>query len=208
MSSRATVASVSGRAFASKASWPFERARDAGGEQPLLVLGGKGPQRGEGLRAVLDRPASRSGARSGPPAWPRRGSSRRSRRRWHPERCGRSGVSRDGDVERIVAVARGEHRASHLEQHEVEGGREVLGEMRLDQRRPDGAEIVGEPDADTGLLARLGLGIGTRAGGMAGSETEGTAILEPACVPVGMLILSRRCWRFRRRRPAPACPRA
>ena len=91
-----------------------------------------------------------------------------------------------GDVERVVVVARREHRATHLEQHEVEGGPEVLCQMRLDQSRPDGAEVVGEADADTGLLARLGLGvgacrrhgrIGNGRGTRAGDLDAGTAIV-------------------------------
>ena len=42
---------------------------------------------------------------------------------------GRSGVSRDGDVEGMVVVAGGEYRAAHLEQHKVEGGPEILREV-------------------------------------------------------------------------------
>ena len=75
-------------------------------------------------------------------------------------------------------IAGGEHRAPHLEQHEVEGRPEVVGEVRLDQRRADGAEIVGEADADTGLLARLGLRVGPRGrhgrtGDRGGLDTRG-----------------------------------
>ena len=58
---------------------------------------------------------------------------------------------------RLVAV--GEDRAAELEQHEVEGGLEVPGELRLGERRPDRPEIVGKADADTGFLARLGLAV-------------------------------------------------
>ena len=39
----------------------------------------------------------------------------------------------------------GEHRAPHLEQREVEGGLEVLGEIRLHQRGADRAQVVGQP---------------------------------------------------------------
>ncbi|MDE0702696.1 MAG: hypothetical protein OXH59_03135, partial [Rhodospirillaceae bacterium] len=90
----------------------------------------------------------------------------------------------DRDVERVVAVARREHRAAHLEQHEVEGSREVAGEMRLHQRRADGALIVRQPDADAGLLTRLGLavprprhGLGDgRAGGVNGMTGGGRIV--------------------------------
>ena len=81
------------------------------------------------------------------------------------------------DVEGVVVVAGGEHRARHLEQHEVERGPEFLRQMGLDQRRADGAEIVAEPDADARVLARLASGSG-RAGGMAGLEMEGAWMLE------------------------------
>ena len=59
-------------------------------------------------------------------------------------------------------VAGGEYRAAHLEQHEVEGGPEMLREMGFDQRGAGGAEVVAEPDADARFLARLGLRVGTR----------------------------------------------
>ena len=68
----------------------------------------------------------------------------------------------DGDIERIGLIAAGEHGTAHLEQQEIEGGLEVLGEMRLDQRGADGPQIVGEPDADAGFLARLGAGVDRR----------------------------------------------
>ena len=56
----------------------------------------------------------------------------------------------------------GEYRTAHLEQHEVEGGPKILREMGFYQRGADGAEVVAEPDADAGLLARLGFCAGTR----------------------------------------------
>ena len=68
----------------------------------------------------------------------------------------------DGDIERIGLIAAGEHRTSHLEQQEIEGGLEVPGEMRLDQRGADGPQVVGEPDADAGFLARLGARVDRR----------------------------------------------
>ena len=66
------------------------------------------------------------------------------------------------DVERMVMVAGGEHRAPHLEQHEVEGRPEILRQAGFHQGGADGAEIVGKADADTGLLARLRLRVGPR----------------------------------------------
>ena len=62
----------------------------------------------------------------------------------------------------MVVVTGGEYRAAHLEQHEIEGGVEVLGEMGLDQGGADGPQVVAEPDADARLLARLGFRVGTR----------------------------------------------
>ena len=56
-------------------------------------------------------------------------------------------------------VAPGEHGAHELEHHQVERGLEVLGQMRLHQRGADRAQVVGETDADAGLLARLGLAV-------------------------------------------------
>ena len=76
----------------------------------------------------------------------------------------------------MVVVAGGEHRAAHLEQHQVEGGPEVIRQVGLDQRRAASAEIVGEADADTGLLARLGLRVGPRGRhGRAGDRGRGDA---------------------------------
>ena len=50
MSSRATVASTSGRALGSNASWPFSVRATQGREQGPFVPLGKRPQPGEGLR--------------------------------------------------------------------------------------------------------------------------------------------------------------
>ena len=61
------------------------------------------------------------------------------------------------DVEGVVMVAGGEHAPGELEQQQIEGRLEVAGEFALDDGRADGPQIVGEPDADAGLPARLGL---------------------------------------------------
>ena len=89
----------------------------------------------------------------------------------------------------MVVIAGGEHRAPHLEQHEVERGPEILRQAGLHQGGADGAEIVGEADADTGLLARLGLRVGPRgrhggAGDRGGLDAGGglLAVILPAAV--------------------------
>ena len=64
-----------------------------------------------------------------------------------------------------AVVAPREHGAHHLEHHEVEGGLEVVREMHLHERSADGAEIVGEPDADTGVGAGLRARVGRRCDG-------------------------------------------
>ena len=68
----------------------------------------------------------------------------------------------EGDVERVVVVdvALGEERADELEDGEVEGRVEVVGEVGFDQSGPDAAQVVGEADADSGFLAGLGLRVG------------------------------------------------
>ena len=138
----------------------LHRARGAGREQALLAGLGQSPQRREGLAVVLHgEPVERE----------RRAVGQHGLARAHrgegvvvgPERRPVRGLA-DRDVERVVVVAGGEYRAAHLEQHEVEGGREILREMRLDQRGADGAEVVAEPYADARLLARLGFRVGTR----------------------------------------------
>ena len=67
----------------------------------------------------------------------------------------------EGDVEGVPrsGVALGEHRADELEHHQVERGLEVVREVRLHQRGADRAQVVGKPDADAGVLARLGLAV-------------------------------------------------
>ena len=88
---------------------------------------------------------------------------------------------------RLVTV--GEDGAAELEQHEVEGGLEVPGELRLHQRGADRPEIVGKADADAGLLARLGLAV-LRQGHGSGHGRSGDAAgigtgPEPGGIAVG-----------------------
>ena len=135
----------------------LHRARDAGGEQRLLVGLRQGPERGEGLAVVLDLQPVEGNAR----AVRQHRLARRPALELlvvHAHRRPVGGLA-DGDVEGVRLVTVGEHRAPHLEQHEVEGGLEVPGEIGLDERRPDMPQIVGEADTDAHLLARLGLAV-------------------------------------------------
>ena len=135
--------------------------RGVGGrEQRLLVSLGQGPDRREGFAAVLDREPVERQVR----AVFQRGLARRPVREVCVVHAGVGPVRGflDRDVEGVVVVARREHGAAHLEPREVEGGLEVAGELRLDQRGADRAQIVGEPDADARLLARLRLAVAWR----------------------------------------------
>ena len=201
MSSRATVASTSGRALGSNASWPFQRARDAGREQGPLVPFGKRPQLGEGLvigqagpvellRGPVDLEvllANIDGAESivvDPHG--------------RTVRClGRP------DVERVVMVAAGEHAPGELEQQQIEGRLEVAGELALDDGRADGPQIVGEADADARFLARLGFRI---AGRSEGSHECGRIDAGTGALPVAGIVLSGHA--SHRWIRARACPRA
>ena len=90
-------------------------------------------------------------------------------------------------------VADGEHRARHLEQHEVEGGLEVPGEIRLDDGRPDRAQVVAEADADAGFLARLGLAIAGhchRCGDGRGGDMGGLTGGIPGGIPGGIRVVA------------------
>ena len=135
----------------------LHRARHAGGEQRLLVGHGQGTERGEGFAVVLDlQPVERQAG-----TVRQHGLARRpdfELRIVDPGR-GPVGSLTHGYVERVRLVAEGEHGPAHLEQHQVESRGEVRGEIRLHQRRPDMPQIVGEPDADARLLARLGLAV-------------------------------------------------
>ena len=177
MSSRATVASSSGRAPGLEGELPLHRPRHAGREQRPLLRLRQVPQGGEGLAVVvLLHPVEGeagavgqhglAGARVGEPVVV--GAQRRPVR----------GLA-DRDVERLAAIAAGECRAAHLEQREIERGLEVAGQMRLDQRGADRAQVVREPDADARLLARLGLGVGARGrrGHRGRVEPRGPAVL-------------------------------
>ena len=174
MSRRATVASSSGRASASKASWPFTVRATQAAKQALLVRLGLRAERGEGLAIVLDLQPVEAERRAVDQhrlagAHGAEGVVVRTERR-------PVGGLAHGDVERMVVIAGGEHGAPHLEQHEVEGGPEILRQVSLDEGGADGAEIVGEADAHTGLLARLGLRVGTcRRHGRAGDRGRGDA---------------------------------
>ena len=154
------MASVSGPGTCLEGELALQRARDAGGEQALLVRLGQRAERGEGFAVVFQGEPVEGEVRAvgqhrlagacvgegvvvGAERRPVRGLAHR-------------------DVERVVVVAGGEHRAPHLEQHEVERGPEILRQMGLDQGRADGTEIVAEADAHTRLLARLGFRVGMR----------------------------------------------
>ena len=190
ISSRATVTSSSGRAKGSKASCPFTvRATQAANSACFSAC--------ESARsAAKDSPSSSISSQS--KLRPERSSSMASpglqeaKSASFMRMVGRSAVSPDGDVERVRLVTVGEDGAAELEQHEVEGGLEVPGELGLHQRCPDRPQIVGKSDADAGFLARLGLavlrqvhgpghgraadaaGIGSDPGGMAVGVIAGT----------------------------------
>ena len=175
----------------------LDRPRDAGREQRLLLGLGQGPESGEGLAVVPDlQPVERQVR-----AVVQHGLARRP--------VGEVGVVHPGvgpvrglldrDVEGVVVVAMGKHGTAHLEHREVEGGREVAGKMRLHQRGADAALIVGEPDADAHLLARLGLAVprprhglgdGRSGGGNAmGRGVRVVAVGGPGCRAAGLLRL-------------------
>ena len=138
----------------------LERARHAGREQRPLVRLGQSPKRGEGVFVFfLLQPVERKARAVGQQALA--GAVLLESIVVHAQRGPVQGLP-DGDIERIGLIAAGEHGTAHLEQQEIEGGLEVPGEMRLDQRGADGPQIVGEPDADARFLARLGAGVGRR----------------------------------------------
>ena len=135
----------------------IDRARDAGGEQRLLVGLRQVPERGEGLAVVLDLH----------PVECKAGAVLQHRLARRPVRerlvvhalVGPVGGLAERDVERVRGVAHAEHRARRLEDGKIERGGEVLGQMGLDQRATDRAEVVRQPDADAGILPRLGRGV-------------------------------------------------
>ena len=73
----------------------------------------------------------------------------------------------DRDIEGIRLVEVGEDGPDELEEEKVERRAEVAGQVQLDVGVADGAQVVAEPDADAGGLARLG-GLVGRRGGRAG----------------------------------------
>ena len=141
----------------------LDRARGGSGEQLLLVGPGQRPQRCEAGRVVFFLHPPERQVRP-------IGEHRLARAPGvevlvvHPRR-GPAGGLLEVDVEGVPAVSGGEHGAAHLEHHEVERGLEVAGEMGLDQGGADGAQVVGQAEADARLLPRLGLRIGGRCGG-------------------------------------------
>ena len=153
-----------------------DRAGDAGGEEVLLVGLRERPERREGLLAILDlQPVEGERGAVG-----QHGLARAPVAEGvvvDAERRSVAGLAHR-DVERMVVIAGGEHRAAHLEQHEVERGLEILRQAGLHQGGADGAEIVGEADADTG----------------------------PPCAPRPPGRAARAAWRGRRSR-GPGCPR-
>ena len=82
MSSLATVASSSGRAWGSKASWPFTVRATQAANSASLSARGRRPQRPRTIRRHPRSSSQSSGqAAIGPPAWPRPATSPRSPRR-------------------------------------------------------------------------------------------------------------------------------
>ena len=78
-----------------------------------------------------------------------------------PRRRPVGGILED-DVEGARHVVIGERGPGELEERQVEGRLEVPRQVRLDERRADGAQIVGESDPDPRLLANLRTRIGRR----------------------------------------------
>ena len=136
---------------------PLYRPRDAGGEQRVLLGLGERTHGREGLAVVLDRQP----VEAEPRAVLQHGFARAPGGEVfvvHAHSRPVGGLAhRDVECMRLVTV--GEDGAAELEQHEVEGGLEVPGELRLHQRRPDRPQIVGKADADTAFLARFGLAV-------------------------------------------------
>ena len=135
----------------------IDRARDAGGEKRLLVGLRQFPQRGEGLAVILElHPVEREAGAFVQHRLARRPV--RERLVVHPLEGPVGGLA-ERDVERVRGVSSPEHRARGLENGKIERCGEVLGEMGLDQSATDRAEVVRQPDADTGLFPRLGLAV-------------------------------------------------
>ena len=172
----------------------LHRPRDAGGEQRLLPGLRKFTERRKGLAVVLDREPVEAETRA---VFQHRLARAPGGEVFVVHAHGRPvGGLADRDVERVRLVAVGEDGAAELEQHEVEGGLEVPGELRLHQSGADRPEIVGKADADAGLLARLGLAVlrqghgpghrrsGDAAGIGAGASLGGIGGAPPSPAPV------------------------
>ena len=145
-SSRATVASTSGRAEGSKASWGLSvRAMHEAKRLRFLRSGS----------ARMSANPSAGGHCSQSSAWtPRSTTSSFSptltaANSASPERTdGRSRVTRTAMSRGVVVVAAFEDGPRELEESQVEGGLEVAGELGLDDGGAKAAQIVREPDAD------------------------------------------------------------
>ena len=137
---------------------PFDGAGHAGGEQRLLPVIRQVPQRLKGFTVVVQfKPVQRQdGAVELQHALAAR---RVGEALVVAANRGPVGGFDNRDVQRVRAIAGPEHRPGHLEHAQVEGGGEVLRQVRLDQRGADGAKVVAQPDPDPGALARLGCGI-------------------------------------------------
>ena len=201
MPSRATVASTSGRALGSNASWPFSVRATQDANRVRLSRSGSACSSAKASES--DRPAQlsscadRSISRCFSPTLmvPKASSLTRM--------AGRFGVSAAPDVECAVMVAVGEYAAGELEQQEIEGRIEVASELALDDGRADGPQVVGESDADARFLARLGFRI---AGRSEGSRKCGRIDAGKCVLSIGSIVVSGRV-RIALLR-ARACPRA
>ena len=136
----------------------LQGARHARGEELLLVPVVHRTERGERLARGLVQPLERLG--HAVPGQMGDADARLGERRVvRPHRRHVRSFAR-GDVEDAVVVPRPEDAAGQMEEQEVEGGLEAAGEMGLDVRGADGAQVVGKADAHPGRLAGLGLGVG------------------------------------------------
>ena len=138
----------------------LERARDRRREDDLLLRLGQRPHRREGGVFVLVlHPGQGEACRLYEHALARTPGGKILVAR--PRRRPVGGLLED-DVEGARHVVIGERGPGELEEREVEGRLEVPRQVRLDERRTDGAEVVGESDPDPRLLADLRARVGRR----------------------------------------------